>query len=131
MSDLWTLQAQAWEGPSEEGSASRNPLDGCELGEAAALSSRRMHQRQGPPCGHRGRVSPNKCCPRHCRHGGQPRYAGNTGLCGSVQCGGNDWDLNVNVLVYFFKAFMYLFMRDTEKKGETQAEGEAGSMQGA
>ena len=26
---------------------------------------------------------------------------------------------------------MYLFMRDTEKEAETQAEGEAGSLQGA
>ena len=37
----------------------------------------------------------------------------------------------------FFKDFIYLFMRDTEREGgrereaETQAEGEAGSMQGA
>ena len=33
----------------------------------------------------------------------------------------------------FFKDFIYLFMRDThtDKKAETQAEGEAGSMQGA
>ena len=31
----------------------------------------------------------------------------------------------------FFKNFIYLFMRDTERKAETQAEGEAGSMQGA
>ena len=34
--------------------------------------------------------------------------------------------------VYFLKDFIYLFMRDTERKrDETQAEGEAGSMQGA
>ena len=30
----------------------------------------------------------------------------------------------------FFKDFIYLFMRDTEREAETQAEGEAGSMQG-
>ena len=28
----------------------------------------------------------------------------------------------------FFKDFIYLFMRDTERKAETQAEGEAGSL---
>ena len=28
------------------------------------------------------------------------------------------------------KDFIYLFMRDTEREAETQAEGEAGSMQG-
>ena len=35
--------------------------------------------------------------------------------------------------LFFFKDFIYLFMRDTERKreAETQAEGEAGSMQGA
>ena len=34
---------------------------------------------------------------------------------------------------FFFKDFIYLFMRDTEREreAETQAEGEAGSMQGA
>ena len=31
----------------------------------------------------------------------------------------------------FFKDFIYLFMRDIEREAETQAEGEAGSMQGA
>ena len=31
----------------------------------------------------------------------------------------------------FFKDFMYLFMRDTGREAETQAEGEAGSMQEA
>ena len=30
----------------------------------------------------------------------------------------------------FFKDFIYLFMRDTEREAETQAEGEAGPMQG-
>ena len=34
---------------------------------------------------------------------------------------------------FFFKDFLYLFMKDTEREreAETQAEGEAGSMQGA
>ena len=31
------------------------------------------------------------------------------------------------LLFYFFKDFVYLFMRDTEREAETQAEGEAGS----
>ena len=30
--------------------------------------------------------------------------------------------------VVFFKDFVYLFMRDTKKEAETQAEGEAGSL---
>ena len=30
--------------------------------------------------------------------------------------------------IIFFKDFIYLFMRDTEREAETQAEGEAGSM---
>ena len=34
------------------------------------------------------------------------------------------------LLLLFFKDF-YLFMRDTERERQTQAEGEAGSMQGA
>ena len=34
-------------------------------------------------------------------------------------------------LYYFFKDFIYLFMRDTEREAETQAEGEAGPLQGA
>ena len=33
--------------------------------------------------------------------------------------------------VYFFKDFIYLSMRDIEREAETQAEGKAGSMQGA
>ena len=35
--------------------------------------------------------------------------------------------------IFFFKDFIYLFMRDTqrEREAETQAEGEAGPMQGA
>ena len=31
---------------------------------------------------------------------------------------------------FFFTDFIYLFMRDTEREAETQAEGEAGSSQG-
>ena len=31
---------------------------------------------------------------------------------------------------YFFEDFIYLFVRDTETQAETQAEGEAGSLQG-
>ena len=31
----------------------------------------------------------------------------------------------------FFKDFIYLFMRETRREAETQAEGEAGSSQGA
>ena len=39
----------------------------------------------------------------------------------------------LNILFYFFKDFIYLFMIDIERerKAETQAEGEAGSMPGA
>ena len=37
----------------------------------------------------------------------------------------------VGIFILFFKDFIYLFMRDTEREAETQAEGEAGSMQGA
>ena len=33
--------------------------------------------------------------------------------------------------LFFFKDFIYLFMRDTEREAETQAEGEAGFLQGA
>ena len=34
-------------------------------------------------------------------------------------------------LSFFFKDFIYLLMRDTQREAETQAEGEAGSVQGA
>ena len=34
-------------------------------------------------------------------------------------------------LIFFFKDFIYLLMRDREREAETQAEGEAGSTQGA
>ena len=37
----------------------------------------------------------------------------------------------LGLFIYLFKDFIYLFMRDTQKEAETQAEGEAGSMQGA
>ena len=33
-------------------------------------------------------------------------------------------------IFYFFKDFIYLFMRDTQRESETQAEGEVGSLQG-
>ena len=38
-----------------------------------------------------------------------------------------------SIYTFFLKDFIYLFMRDTEseREAETQAEGEAGSMQGA
>ena len=36
-----------------------------------------------------------------------------------------------NLSIIFFNDFIYLFMRDTQREAETQAEGEAGSMQGA
>ena len=38
---------------------------------------------------------------------------------------------SLNMFDSFFKNFIYLFMRDTEREAETQAEGEAGSVQGA
>ena len=34
----------------------------------------------------------------------------------------------VNSTFVFFKDFIHLFMRDTQREAETQAEGEAGSM---
>ena len=44
----------------------------------------------------------------------------------------NSWDFCFLYLpIIFFKDFIYLFMRDTEREAETQAKGEAGSMQGA
>ena len=39
--------------------------------------------------------------------------------------------INFLLLYSLFKDFIYLFMRDTEREAETQAEGEAGSLQGA
>ena len=36
-----------------------------------------------------------------------------------------------NAFLFYFLDFIYLFMRDTQREGETQAEGEVGSMQGA
>ena len=35
------------------------------------------------------------------------------------------------VWISFFLGFYYLFMRDTQREAETQAEGEAGSLRGA
>ena len=35
------------------------------------------------------------------------------------------------LFIYIFEDFIYLFMRDTQRKAETQAEGEAGSLRGA
>ena len=35
------------------------------------------------------------------------------------------------IIYIYFKDFIYLFIRDTQREAETQAEGEAGSMQGA
>ena len=35
-----------------------------------------------------------------------------------------------DVIQVFFKDFIHLFMKDREREAETQAEGEAGSMQG-
>ena len=40
-----------------------------------------------------------------------------------------DWI--VTIIMCFFKDFVYLFMRDTEREAEIQAEGEAGSLRGA
>ena len=37
----------------------------------------------------------------------------------------------IKVIFSFFKDLIYLFMRDREREAETQAEEEAGSMQGA
>ena len=42
--------------------------------------------------------------------------------------------LHIFIKILFIKKkkdFIYLFMRDTQREAETQAEGEAGSMQGA
>ena len=35
------------------------------------------------------------------------------------------------IIIIIFKGFIYLFMRHRQREAETQAEGEAGSMQGA
>ena len=39
--------------------------------------------------------------------------------------------MHLGLNVYFLKDFIYLFMKDREREAETQAEGEAGSIQGA
>ena len=41
------------------------------------------------------------------------------------------WRNVFKFFVHFFKDFIYLFMRDTQREAETQAEGEANSIQGA
>ena len=41
------------------------------------------------------------------------------------------FDLYFSIFYFILKDFIYLSMRDTERRAETQAEGEAGSMQGA
>ena len=43
---------------------------------------------------------------------------------------GSGYDPRVLGLSLLIKDFIYLFMRDTEREAETQAMGEAGSMQG-
>ena len=41
------------------------------------------------------------------------------------------FDNRILILLFcFFKDFIYLFMRDTHREAKTQAEGEAGSLQG-
>ena len=49
----------------------------------------------------------------------------------SKQQQGNKYVIFVQTIWLFFKYFIYLFMRDTQREAETQAEGEAGSLQGA
>ena len=45
---------------------------------------------------------------------------------------GNDIYTYILCLLFYYYYFLtYLFMRDSESKAETQAEGEAGSLQGA
>ena len=41
------------------------------------------------------------------------------------------YSLNLFIFCFFKKCFIYLFMRDTEREAESQAEGEAGSLWGA
>ena len=50
-----------------------------------------------------------------------------------VVCISLDSEVIIIMLLYyaFLKYFIYLFMRDTQREAETQAEGEVGSMQGA
>ena len=36
-----------------------------------------------------------------------------------------------DLLLFYFKDFIYVFMRDSHREAETQAEGEAGSLQEA
>ena len=39
--------------------------------------------------------------------------------------------ISLKIFIYLFKDLIYLFLGDTERKAETQAEGEAGSLKGA
>ena len=83
-------------------------------------------------------------CPKYMPRGKQELYlsaecvwtGGSWFLCTRGLCypGGGGW--GGGVILYpsqnlFFKKKNYLFIRDTQKEAETQAEGEAGSMQGA
>ena len=43
----------------------------------------------------------------------------------------NESQEHIMMIIIIFKDFIYLFMTDREREAETQAEGEAGSMQGA
>ena len=43
----------------------------------------------------------------------------------------NSKEMGNNFFKIFLKDFTYLFMRDTQRKTETQVEGEAGSLKGA
>ena len=61
------------------------------------------------------------------------RHAATTGTIFTIGSSIN-YSLNsicpIEYFLFFFKDFIYLFMRDTEREAETQAEGEEGSMQG-
>ena len=49
-----------------------------------------------------------------------------------TESAGTSSDQSLHLYLYFilsfFKDFIYLFIRDTEREAETQAEGEAGSL---
>ena len=46
------------------------------------------------------------------------------------QCNTRTYSVYLLIIFFFNKDSIYLFMRDTEREAETQAEGEAGSTQG-
>ena len=48
-----------------------------------------------------------------------------------VFCKESPQSVGLGFLKIFKKDFIYLFMRDTEREGKTQAEGEEGSLWGA